>query len=275
MNAPVIVGFDGSAAAEAAVRYAAGQAARRGTELRIVHAFNWFVLPVAVYPPPADFDRGPRDALLDLLDGTANDVRATQPQLTVSTRLVDGSPSAVLIDASQEAQLLVVGHRGTGGFAELLAGSTATQLAGHANCPVTVVRDTEFVDGGPLVVGMDGSPQALAAADVAFAEAHRRDVELVIVSHSEGRRSAEPDAVTAQLDQLAQQHRDVKYRRETSDAATPATALIDIADRLGAGMIIVGSRGHGGFRGLITGSTSRALVDHAVRPVTIVPSPTQ
>jgi nucleotide-binding universal stress UspA family protein len=191
----------------------------------------------------------------------------------VTTRLVDGSPTAVLIDASRDAQLLVVGHRGTGGFAGLLAGSTATQLAGHAACPVTVVRDVN-TDDDVIVLGMDRSPHALAAADVAFAEARRQNAELVIISHGQTLSETEPDPLTAQVEQLARHYSDVKYRREAANGATAATALIDTANRLHASMIVVGSRGHGGFRGLITGSTSRALVDHAGCPVTVVPSTT-
>jgi nucleotide-binding universal stress UspA family protein len=273
MSALVVVGFDGSAAADAAVRHGARQAARRGCELRIVHAFGWYVLLVPMYPPYADIDRGPREALLDLLARTAGNVRNEFPDLTVTTRLVDGSPTAVLIDASRDAQLLVVGHRGTGGFAGLLAGSTATQLAGHAACPVTVVRDANTADGAVVVVGMDGSPHALAAADVAYAEARRQDAELVIVSHGQTVSEIIPGPVTAQIEQLARRYSDVKYRCEAAAGATTAAVLMETANRLHAGSIVVGSRGRGGFRGLITGSTSRALVDHATCPVTIVPSP--
>ncbi|MCU7730317.1 universal stress protein [Actinoplanes sp. KI2] len=274
MNTRVVAGFDGSAAATAALRYGARQAARRGSELRIVHAFGWSVLMAPMYPPYLDVDRAPRDALLDMLAATAAAVRNEFPDLPVTTRLVDGSAAAVLIDASREAQLLVVGHRGTGGFAGLLAGSTATQLAGHASCPVTVVRDANAAEGAMIVLGMDGSPHALAAADVAFAEARRQDAELVIISQGQAPSETGPDAVTAQVEQLARQYSDVKYRRDSADGATAAAALIDAANRLRAGMIVVGSRGHGGFRGLITGSTSRALVDHAGCPVTVVPSST-
>jgi nucleotide-binding universal stress UspA family protein len=272
MNTPVVVGFDGSAAAHAAVRHAARQAQRRGSELRIVHAFGWSVLLAPMYPPDADLDLGPRQALLDLLARTAATVRGEFPGLTVTTRLVDGSPAAVLIDASREAQLLVVGHRGTGGFAGLFAGSTATQIAGRAACPVTVVRETDAADDTVIVVGMDGSRHALAAADVAFAEARRHDAELVIVSHGRTPSETGSEPVTAQVEQLARDHGDVKHRHETAEGGTAATALIDTADRLRAGMIVVGSRGQGGFRGLIAGSTSRAVVDHAGCAVTVVPS---
>lgn len=271
MSTLVIVGFDGSAAADAAVRHGAREAARHGGELRIVHAFGYHVLPPP-HPPHAGPDLGPRAALLEMLARAASGVRAEQPELTVTTRLIDGSPSAVLIDAAREAGLLVVGHRGTGGFAGLLAGSTATQVASHAPCPVTVVREPASPADAPIVVGVDGSPPALAAAEVAFARAARDDVELVVLTHRPEHSGAGPDVIDEQVDQLGRRHRDVKFRHEAAGGPTAAAALIDAADRLGAGLIVVGSRGRGGFHGLISGSTSRALIDHARCPVTVVPS---
>ncbi|UQU62327.1 universal stress protein [Couchioplanes caeruleus] len=271
MSAPVVVGFDGSAASEAAVRHGAREAALRGTELSIVYAFGWVIVPPPMYPPYDEILRGPRAALLDLLARTAHDVRQEWPDLTVTTRLVDGSPGAILTAYSRDAALLVVGHRGIGGFAGLLAGSTATQVAAHAASPVTVVRDAERHDDAVIVVGMDGSAHALTAAEAAFADARRHDAELVIVTHEGSRTGIEPGVVDGQAEALSRRYSDVKYRHEAAEGDTTATALIDAADRLGAAMIVVGSRGRGGFRGLIAGSTSRALIEHADRPVTVVP----
>lgn len=270
MSLPVVVGFDGSTAADAAVRHGVQEAVLRGSELRLVHAFGWFALLPPMYPPYQDSQLGPRAAVLDLLARTADGVRDKWPNLKVTTRLVDGSPGAVLVGASRDAQLVVVGHRGIGGFAGLLAGSTAVQLAGHAACPITVVRGAARPDNAAIVLGIDGSSQALAAADVAFANARRRGVELVVLYHKVPS-NAEPDAVTAQVEQLGRHYSDVKYRHEVAEGSTPAAALIEAASHFGAGMIIVGSRGRGGFRSLTTGSTSRALIEHADCPVTVVP----
>jgi nucleotide-binding universal stress UspA family protein len=270
MSLPVVVGFDGSTAADAAVRHGVREAVQRGCELRIVHAFGWFALLPPMYPPYQDSELGPRAAVLDLLARTAKAVRARRPNLKVTTRLVDGSPGAVLVDASRDAQLVVVGHRGIGGFAGLLAGSTAVQLAGHAFCPITVVRGAPRPGNAAILLGIDGSSQALAAADVAFASAQRRGADLVVLHHK-APREVEPDALTAQVKQLSRDYGDVRYRHEVAEGSTPAEALIDAANRFGAGMIIVGSRGHGGFRSLTTGSTSRALIEHADCPVLVVP----
>jgi nucleotide-binding universal stress UspA family protein len=135
MNVPVIVGFEGSAPARTAVRYGAGEALRRACELRLVHAFS----SPLIYPPfGAEYDphdRGPRARMRDLLAHMALDIGRDHPQLSVTTRLIDGSPGGVLVAASREAGLLVVGDRGLGGFAELLAGSVGVQAAGHAPLP--------------------------------------------------------------------------------------------------------------------------------------------
>lgn len=270
MSLPVVVGFDGSRAAETAVRHGTQEAVQRGSELRIVHAFGWFALLPPMYPPYQDSQLGPRAAVLDLLARTADGVRGERPNLTVTTRLIDGSPGAVLVDASRDAQLVVVGHRGIGGFAGLLAGSTAVQLGVHASCPITVVRGAAPPGNAAILLGIDGSSEALAAADVAFVTARRRGVDLVVLYHKVSS-DAEPDAVTAQLEQLGQHYSEVKYRHEVAEGSTPAAALIEAANRIDAGMIIVGSRGRGAFRSLTTGSTSRALIEHADCPVTVVP----
>jgi len=271
MSTPVIVGFDGSTAADAAVRHGAREAALRNANLHIVHAFGWFPLLPPLYPPYNASEEGPRAAVLELLAQTAHGVRREWTDLVVSTRMVDGSPGAVLVEASRGAQLIVVGHRGIGGFAGLLAGSTAMQVASHASCPITVVRGAERPENTVIVLGMDGSPHGLAAAEVAFANAERRSAELIVLHHVDASSDAQSDTVTAQVVQIARLHDDVQYRHEAAEGPSAAAALIDAANKFDAGMIVVGSRGHGGFRGLITGSTSRALVEHAGCPVTVVP----
>jgi nucleotide-binding universal stress UspA family protein len=284
MNVPVVVGFDGSATARSAVHHGAREALRRGCGLRIVHAFGW---PVILPPFHAPYDRhgqGPRAAMLDLLAQIAREVRADHPSLPVTTRLLDGSPGGVLVDVSRDAQLLVVGHRGLGGFADLLVGSVAAQVCGHARCPVVVVRGDHPPDGAPVVLGTDGSPGANMAAEVAFAEAQRRDVELILAHHQPRRRSS-PGAIAtgnpgfwlAAGDPAAgavgagARYPEVKYRTEVMPGDSVASALITLARRTSAGLLVVGSRGLGGFRGLVMGSTSRNLIEHAPCPVMVVP----
>jgi nucleotide-binding universal stress UspA family protein len=284
MSTPVVVGFDGSATAQAAVHYGAREALRRGCGLRIVHALGWPVVLPPFRAPYDQHDQGPRAAMLDLLAQTAHQVHADLPGLSVTTRLIDGSPGAVLVDASREAQLLVVAHRGWGGFAGLLVGSVAAQIVGHTHCPVVVVRGDDPPEGAPVVLGTDGSSGANRAAEVAFALAQLRDVELILAHHQPARASSAATIATGNPAFWATvgdpeagalgagaRYPDVKYRTEIVPGDTVASALITFARRTSAGLLVVGSRGRGGFRGLVTGSTPRNLIEHAPCPVLVVP----
>ncbi|MFC7531482.1 universal stress protein [Actinoplanes sp. GCM10030250] len=283
MNAPVIVGFDGSATARAAVHYGAREALRRGSALQITHALGW---PVILPPFHAGYDllgQGPRVAMLELLAKAAHEVQEEHPDLAVSTRLLDGPAGAILVDASRVAQLIVVGHRGAGGFAGLLTGSVATQVAAHAHCPVVILRgDDHLSDDGPIVVGTDGSSGSRAAAEAAFRQARLRRTELVLAYHSPRKSSAGAIATStlpfwatvgdsaAGAHGVGARYPDVEYRTEVITGESAAAALIAFSERTGAGLLIAGSRGLGGFRGLVMGSTSRTLIDHAPCPVMVV-----
>ena len=285
MSAPVVVGFDGSAKARSAVQYGAREALRRGCGLRIVHAFGWPVILPPFHAPYDRNDRGPRAAMLDLLAQTAHKVQADHPHLSVTTRLVDASPGAVLVGASRNAQLLVVGHRGLGGFYGLLVGSVAAQAAEHTRCPVVVVRGDCPSDAAPVVLGADGSSGANTAAEVAFAQAQLRDVELILAHHQPARRRPTDAIATGNPEFWATvgdpaagalgvgaRYPDVKYRTEVAPGDSVASALITFARHTSAGLLVVGSRGRGGFRGLVMGSTSRILIEHAPCPVMVVPA---
>jgi nucleotide-binding universal stress UspA family protein len=205
----------------------------------------------------------------------------------VHTRIVDGSPGGVLVAASRDAEPLVVGHGGLGGFTGLLAGSVGIQAAGHAHCPVVVVRGRVASTDAPIVLGVDGSPGARAAADAAFEQAHRRRAELLVVHHRSpyiSRAEAEAfaaghdpglsslDAFTLSVSGVGERYADVKWRTEVAHGDSAPTALTAVADGIGAGLLVVGSRGVGGFHAMMMGSTSRTLIEHAPCPVMVMPS---
>jgi nucleotide-binding universal stress UspA family protein len=136
----ILVGIDGSEGARTALRFGADEASLRQTQLRVVSAWH---VPTGVYMPPAYMDLD-----LDAYRQTASDVAERQVvevlgpdrATTVDVAIHEGSPAEVLIAESRQAELLVVGSRGHGGFAGLLLGSVSQHCAAHAHCPVVVVR---------------------------------------------------------------------------------------------------------------------------------------
>jgi nucleotide-binding universal stress UspA family protein len=192
--AAIVVGLDGSPHSLRALAWATREAVARQCPLRIVHAFllpptNELIGPPAVGPP----DAGLQHAAERVLSAAAAWARAAAPTLDVSTDLPADVPAAALIDASHDAALVVVGHRGLGGFTGLLVGSVGVQTAAHAACPVIVVRDSN-PDGRPdidqgedrpaagyVVVGVDGSDLSSLAVDFAFAHAALHGLGVVAV----------------------------------------------------------------------------------------------
>jgi nucleotide-binding universal stress UspA family protein len=286
---PVVVGVDGSEDSLAAADLAADEAAVRQLPLEIVHGL---VLPVASRPatvppdlpplaPAPELDDTPvREHAAQLLSGAAARVKARHPELPVITRLRDGFPTWVLTDASRQASLVVVGHRGSGGFTELLAGSVGIQLANHAACPVIVVRGRP-APGAPVVVGVDGSEGSRRAAEFALAAADWHEVPLVALyawpleaawppalAQAGYPPPQAPDPVAEAMSGLTERFPQVPVHPEVRRHLPAHEALV--AASKDARLVVVGSRGRGGFRGLLLGSVSQALIHHARCPVAVV-----
>ncbi|MET8944967.1 universal stress protein [Streptomyces sp. NPDC004542] len=132
----IVVGVDGSAASEEALRWAARQAGLTGAGLRVVTAWR---LPVTYGYAPDYSGVGYQDRARETLDATIGRVLGPTPRLPVDPRVEEGRPAEVLLTAAREADLLVVGTRGHGAFAGTLLGSTAQHCVRHAPCPVLVV----------------------------------------------------------------------------------------------------------------------------------------
>lgn len=140
----IVVGVDHSEGAKEALRFALEEAELRDASVRAVHAWT-FVPPGAGF-----FEAGPVAAGLDVselhraaeaaLEGTVTEVAGSRSGVEVERRVVEGAPAAVLVEESRDADLLVVGSRGHGGFAGLLLGSVSQQVAHHASCPVVIVH---------------------------------------------------------------------------------------------------------------------------------------
>jgi nucleotide-binding universal stress UspA family protein len=142
----IVVGVDHSAGAKAALRFALEEARLRQATLRVVHAWQFGYIGATGlegWLPAAggeleEFRRGAVAAL----DETLSDAGADTDGVAIERRLDQGTPAAVLVEESRGADLLVVGSRGHGGFAQLLLGSVSQQCAQHAFCPVVIVRGT-------------------------------------------------------------------------------------------------------------------------------------
>jgi nucleotide-binding universal stress UspA family protein len=134
----VVVGFDGSEAATAAVDWAAAQAELSGERLELVSAWEYPSSWGNVIPLPSDFD--PAADAQAMLDPVVDRLGTEHPGLKVHAHVIEGRPAEVLIEASRHAALLVVASRGHGSFSGLLLGSVSLQCVTHAACPVLVHR---------------------------------------------------------------------------------------------------------------------------------------
>ncbi|HEX6577774.1 MAG TPA: universal stress protein [Jiangellaceae bacterium] len=292
---PVLVGVDGSDEADAAVDWAVGEAVARHTSLHVVHAFIWPLLPhVPLGPSPyGPADGGFRAAAEQIVDDAVRRAAAGSPGVAVDGALVTGSAGTVMLTESERAQLVVVGSRGLGGFAGLLLGSVSGHLAAHAPCPVIVLRPAHALRGGgggvpaTCVVGVDDPDAADHVLGFAFAEAAHLGVGLTAVHCIEPlpalygvpidngetvalMRGRLGDAISA----WEQKYPTVRAEIDVVEGS-PGRVLIEMSRR--ALLLVVGSHGTGGFRGMLLGSVSRQALHHAAAPVAIVrgaPAPT-
>ena len=136
----IVVGVDHSDGAKAALRFALGEAELRQTSLRVVHAWQLGYVAASFIPGSYPEFGDELDELRDAAEATLHEIVPTPGAVEIERRVVEGAPSAVLVDESRDAELLVVGSRGLGGFSGLLLGSVSQQCAHHAACPVVIVR---------------------------------------------------------------------------------------------------------------------------------------
>jgi nucleotide-binding universal stress UspA family protein len=142
----IVVGVDHSDGAKAALRFALEEARLRQATLRVVHAWQYGYMGATglegVLPAMGGELEDFRQAATAALDETLREVGAETDGVAMERRVDQGAPAAVLVEESRDADLLVVGSRGHGGFAQLLLGSVSQQCAQHAFCPVVIVRRT-------------------------------------------------------------------------------------------------------------------------------------
>ena len=284
-NLPIVVAVDGSESAAAAALWAAAEAARRHTALLVFTAYGYedFAYGGKIYPP-SDWLKIKEAAADDLLRETRSTLEAAVPGLEITAETSDRGPVPALLEVSERARVLVTGEP-VNALQGLFSGSPDVDLAARAHCPIVVVRGAETAADAPVVVGVDGSPLSEAAIAWAFEEASLRNAPLIALHawhdgdtdglftegnvHFQGEAVEDADRRLVAQRQAGWQERypDVKVERLV-ERDKPRHRLL-AASRT-AQLIVVGSRGRGGFAGLVLGSTSQALLHHAGCPVMVV-----
>ncbi|MEV4061077.1 universal stress protein [Nonomuraea dietziae] len=278
----IVTGFDGSAAARAAVEWAADDALRMNTPLRIVHAVDRWPYQIAKFPPP-EWSDAMEQAGEKLLAEAEGIVRSRQPTVTVETRLIEGSPALALREEAVQAAELVVGSRGLGGFAGALLGSVSMHVAGYAPCPVVVIRGERGPVRGEIVVGVEDSSDCAPALAYAFEQARLRGStvravhgwQLPVHVYSPGFvydlddiKNRQLKAVTEAITAVRKEHPDAIVVEDVRQQH-PVEALTEASKQ--ADLVVVGSHGANALERALLGSVSRGVLHHAHCPVAVVP----
>jgi nucleotide-binding universal stress UspA family protein len=281
----IVVGVDGSDGAERALQWAAAEAKLR--DQRVVALLSWGYLDqIHVDPPGFDPSYTEEDARVALATFVERAV-GIDPGVTIEERVVCDLPVRALLDATEDADLLVVGARGLGGFRGLLVGSVSQECLHHSPIPVAVVRsvDQPATSSHPrVVVGIDGSPTSRLALAWAIDEAVARRADLEVV-HSwrilypggypyDG--EFDPTPVEEAAEALVERMLDAAPTANLANPPIrtvcmggPRDVLLDVSK--GAEVLVVGAKGVGGFRGMLLGSVSHAVAQHAECATVIIP----
>ncbi|MCC5477822.1 universal stress protein [Streptomyces sp. NPDC059680] len=281
---PIVVGVESGPTRRTALAWAADEAARRGLPLRPVRAEGVPTRGQRRPDVPASWEgwnEGLHRSGKQLLAEAVDFVAARHPAVEVDAVLAEGDPVWVLGEESRAATAVVLGSEHLSRTQEVFgSAAVALPLMARARCPVVVVPETEHVTQEPAfyVVGVDGSEHSAAAVDLAFEEASLRGAEVraLYVWQRGPLRIFDEHGVQQECRRLLSEtvagrhtrYPDVDLRHELV-AGHPVQALTEAsAHALG---LVVGTRGHGGFTGMLLGSVSQGVLHYAQCPVLVVP----
>lgn len=296
----IVVGYDGSTSSQLALDWAAETALKHGRPLTIIYGVSLANTPGFPALDLAQVEPAFEQAARSVIKEGADRASAVLGASKVATQYWLGSPAGQLIEASKDADLVVVGSRGRGRLLGGLLGSTSYSVAAHARCPVVVVRSAEARDDEDLptpprpdakhriVVGIDDSEPSDRAVDAAaeVAELEGAPLHVVRVAHVASMEAwayaettkggtDETHAVREEAEQSLRHAADRVRAAHPGVAVTTEVLYGDPGETLAnlgstAGLVVVGSRGRGGFAGMLLGSVSHRVIHSATCPVMVV-----
>lgn len=281
----IVVGYDGSPDATAALDWAVREAASRHYGIRLIFcapdlraydgaATTMAGMPVTSLPPSTDSPSVLTEAVQVV----------TEAHVPVETVTTVGSIAGVLVEQSRTAAMLVLGSRGHGALASVILGSTVAHVASHAHCPV-IVAQARGVAEGPVVAGVDGSQGSEEVLGWAMDHASRHHLPLEVLHAyaipvypgvvpyvppqeiTQSTAEFESRVAAEVLAGWREQYPDVPVE-VTVQHGRPGPPLVAATGR--ASLTVVGSRGRGAFLGVLLGSTSQSLLQHAVGAVAVI-----
>ena len=296
----IVVATDGSRESVLSVEWAALEANRRGAPLRIV---STPAMPprmrAGAYGSPETVADALQAASVQALATAAGRAAEVAPNVRVETGLLSGAPAQAIIDAASSASMLVVGARGTGGFAAMILGSVSRYAAMHAACPVVVAQGESLAVHQQIAVGVGDPDEAASALQFAFDEAVLRGVGLRVVhawywlpelrpvwaggeAHTAGTggtglRRLDPEVISAesgrQLAEMLASWREKYPHVQLSEDVIhghPGQVLASLS--AGSNLVVLGRhrRTASGPPGI--GSVQHAVLSHARGPIAIIPS---
>lgn len=287
----IVVGYDGSEGSGVALDWAAETARREGRPLTILHTLDMSAVPpVRAVEPTIDMSEVGAMESGALEGGVARARKILGEDADIRPVAAFGSAAGELIEASRAAELIVTGSRGRGRLRGGLLGSVAYSVTAHAACPAVVVRTHEGAavlhpgPDHPVVVSIDESGPAARALDEAARVAHSSGARLHVVSVTpasphelrpgvskkrteEARRLVEESLDSARA-RVGEKYPELVVDTEVLYGDAGGQMVADFGSD--AGLIVVGSRGRGGFVGMLLGSFSHSVIHHAACPTMVV-----
>ena len=280
----ILLATDGSSEAELATQTAVDLAQMSNSELHVIHVVDESSSGLLFYPESTtlegvempdpileeDLERRFEQRGRELLDAEVERVRSAGGTVA-QAHLMIGEAAREIVHLAEDlgAGLIVMGSRGRGGIRRALMGSASDSVIRHAHCPVLVVRAEAVEFPTKILVATDRSREAQLAATTAADLAKSTNSELHIVHVGfEQRRDEAQKELDTEVDMIRESG--AQDTQAHLEFGRPDTAIIDLAEELGAGLIVMGSRGLGGVRRALLGSISDSVVRHAPCPVLVV-----